>query len=104
MCWGRNSYGQLGDGTNRGGRAARPVDGLEQVISLATGGSHSCAVKNDGSTWCWGHNNYGQLGDSTTTQRRRPTRVMGLDAMVEVATVNGRQELRPSRRAHTNDC
>ena len=35
-------------------------------------GSHTTAIKTDGTLWTWGRNAYGQLGDNTTTDRSTP--------------------------------
>jgi len=43
---------------------------------VAAGGSHTCAIKTDGSLWCWGNNLFGQLGDRTNTDRNTPTQIM----------------------------
>jgi alpha-tubulin suppressor-like RCC1 family protein len=43
--------------------------------TVATGDSHTVAVKTDGTLWAWGFNGSGQLGDGTTTNRLVPVRV-----------------------------
>jgi alpha-tubulin suppressor-like RCC1 family protein len=43
--------------------------------SVASGETHSLAVKTDGTLWTWGWNGYGQLGDGTTTFRNAPVQV-----------------------------
>ena len=63
-CWGNNGSGQLGDGstTNR----TLPVDvvGLgSDVVAIAAGDSHNCALNTAGSVKCWGSNRHGQLGN-----------------------------------------
>ncbi|WP_438031177.1 hypothetical protein [Sorangium sp. So ce233] len=36
---------------------------------MSGGGGHTCALRDDGSTWCWGWNPYGQVGDGTRENR-----------------------------------
>jgi len=62
-CWGRNDYGQLGDGTTIDRPFPYSTVGIDNVVSISAGGSHTCAVKNDGKMWCWGKGDLGQLGD-----------------------------------------
>jgi alpha-tubulin suppressor-like RCC1 family protein len=70
-CWGNNELGQLGDG---GGELRSPVprvvlgpDGaapLSDIVQVAAGYSHSCALKVDGTAYCWGDDRYGELGQA----------------------------------------
>ena len=65
-CWGSNSSGQLGDGTNTAKDSPAEVPGLSSgVSSITAGGSSSCALLDDGSARCWGNNSSGQLGIRT---------------------------------------
>jgi hypothetical protein len=72
--WGSNSYGKLGvniSGTNR----LTPVTtfaGGTNWKQVTCGGSHTAAIKTDGTLWTWGGSNFGQLGDNTTTSRSTP--------------------------------
>lgn len=43
---------------------------------LASGGSHTAAIKSDGSLWTWGLNNNGQLGTFNTVNRSSPVQVL----------------------------
>lgn len=79
-CWGYNGYGQLGDGTTTDRTAPVDVVGLSgDVIALAAGQYHTCAVTSTGGVKCWGYNGYGQLGDGTTTDRSAPVDVVSLN-------------------------
>jgi alpha-tubulin suppressor-like RCC1 family protein len=82
LAWGGNSSGQLGDGTTSPRPSPVQVSGLgpaSSVISIAVGlGSHSLALKSDGSVVAWGANSSGQVGDGTTTTRVIPVQVSGL--------------------------
>ncbi|MDB4955639.1 MAG: regulator of chromosome condensation [Myxococcales bacterium] len=65
-CWGDNSYGELGDGTNSGTGPVK-VAGLSDVVDIASGYNHNCALRSDDSVWCWGENTAGQLGASPSS-------------------------------------
>ncbi len=78
-CWGSNSSGQLGDGSNAQQNTPVNVSGLTSgVVAIAAGGSFTCAVTATGGVKCWGFNSSGQLGDNTTTNRNAPVDVIGL--------------------------
>ncbi|RKH18967.1 hypothetical protein D7X74_08005 [Corallococcus sp. CA047B] len=78
-AWGRNDYGQLGDGLQDYRRPTPvPVHGLTGVVRIAAGESFGLAVKQDGSLWAWGLNSFGRLGDGTETLRLTPVQVQGL--------------------------
>ncbi|HTN51453.1 MAG TPA: hypothetical protein VML50_03545 [Anaeromyxobacter sp.] len=78
-CWGDNSRGQLGDGSNLPRFSPVLVRGLTSNIrSVSVGVSSTCAVTLAGKSYCWGHNDQGQLGDGTNTDRSQPVEVQGL--------------------------
>jgi Regulator of Chromosome Condensation (RCC1) repeat protein len=67
-CWGFNSSGQLGRGTESSpGRSfAEPVfvnrgERLDGVTQLLLGPKRSCAERGPGEFWCWGDNAFGEL-------------------------------------------
>ena len=94
-CWGSNGSGQLG--SSGGWSVATPTDvpGLDNVIALAAGNSHTCALIAGGGVKCWGSNYYGQLGDGTNNTRYAPVDVLGIaDAIAITAGASGTCALR----------
>ena len=85
MCWGKNKYGQLGDGSATDRSSPVEVSGLTNAQSIALGGGHSCALLTDGKVMCWGFNNHGQLGDGTTSARIFPVEVSGITTATSIA-------------------
>ena len=78
-CWGWNSEGQLGDGTQTDRLTPVDVSGLTSgAASIAAGSEHTCAVTTTGGLKCWGQNIYGQLGDGANIRQTAPEDVPGL--------------------------
>lgn len=99
-CWGSDSQGQLGAETTMVcpdllgilvpcSPTPVVVEGLAaEIISVTTGGAHTCAVSASGSLKCWGPNFMGQLGDGQAceTPCQTPVDVTGLGSgVVEVS-------------------
>jgi alpha-tubulin suppressor-like RCC1 family protein len=82
--WGLNTSGQLGITSLTSYSTPQTVT-LGNVSTVAAGGSHSLALKTDGTVWAWGSNAYGQLGDGTTIDRTSPVQVAGLSSVVSIA-------------------
>lgn len=103
--WGANYYGQLGAAPGadplfaalaamaQNSYRALPgiVDGLTDIVQIATSADTAYALKSDGSVWAWGEGEYGCLGDGTTANRARPSRVKLGAAVSQIAggLING---------------
>ena len=85
FTWGRNTHGQLGDGTTDNSNIPIEITGTEgtfpaltlgdKVIELSMGGAHSSALTSDGKVFTWGYNWIGQLGTGDTTDRHTPIEI-----------------------------
>lgn len=85
LCWGQNSFGQLGDGTFDYRSDLVEVTGITDAVAIAVGTRHSCAVLADTTARCWGEGFFGELGDGTSLQAATPVAVAGLSGIVDLA-------------------
>lgn len=90
-CWGWNSHGQLGSGSNLG-RDFSPVPvsvaGDRSLTTISAGNRHTCAVDIAGQAWCWGNDDSGQLGNGRkkTDDRFAPSAVVGAHSFATVSS------------------
>lgn len=77
-CWGKNSQGELGVGSNSNqtspaaisfgvGRSVKKL-----IMTKSSSYNTSCAILDDDTLRCWGYNAQGQIGDASTTDRNTP--------------------------------
>jgi alpha-tubulin suppressor-like RCC1 family protein len=89
QCWGRNTYGQLGNGTRDSTASAITVNGLRDATDIAVGIDFSCALRRGGTIACWGNNEDGQLGDGRGGRPGaiglRPVAVVGLRDVLQIS-------------------
>lgn len=73
-CWGANDLGQLGRGTTGAATSTPAAVGgaLTNVLQLAAGANHTCALTGAGAVRCWGANAAGQSGTGTATTSVNP--------------------------------
>ena len=86
--WGKNEFGQLGDGTTTLRATPAAVAGISGAVAVTAGFYHSLALLADGSMRAWGSNAFGQLGDGTTVQRSTPVQVQVLDGVTKIASTS----------------
>jgi alpha-tubulin suppressor-like RCC1 family protein len=77
LAWGRNDFGQLGNGTSTG--SDTPVNVTlpagRKVTQVRAGCSHTLALTSKGHVLAWGANDNGQLGNGSTASSDTPVRV-----------------------------
>jgi alpha-tubulin suppressor-like RCC1 family protein len=86
LCWGDNSFGQLGIGESSVPFSTTPVQAAvgHTFIGLSSGINHKCGLKSSGEVWCWGNNVQGQLGAGTGPNQYAPVRVSGAHVFVDI--------------------
>jgi alpha-tubulin suppressor-like RCC1 family protein len=85
-CWGRNTAGQLGDGTNVSKPDPKQVlpAGAQDWKEVAASGEYTCARRATGAVLCWGRNDNAQLGlGNVMTPVMTPTQVAGTFAAID---------------------
>ncbi|CAM5347291.1 chromosome condensation regulator RCC1 [Streptomyces tanashiensis] len=83
-AWGRNDFGQLGNGTTINRNTPQKVPGLDHVVAISAGCLHTLALTAEGTVKAWGHNNNGQLGDDSTEHSQVPVDTRHLDGARKV--------------------
>ena len=75
-AWGRNTEGQVGDGTNATPRTTPAVIASASWRAIAAGDEHSLAINSSGNVQSWGLDSSGQLGnDAAFTSSFTPVAV-----------------------------
>jgi hypothetical protein len=88
VCWGADSLGQLGDGSDTHGTSCNGANSCEPipvhvqipgdtVTQLGAGRSHTCALVGTGTgyVYCWGAGGAGQIGDELDEDQKSPVLV-----------------------------
>ena len=75
-CWGWGIHGRLGNGGTSDKTTPTLTSSLgtgRTAVALSSGGSHTCAILDNGAVSCWGYGNHGQLGNGGTSAKSTPT-------------------------------
>jgi alpha-tubulin suppressor-like RCC1 family protein len=88
QCWGGDPNGELGNGTS-GTDFTTPVTVqavggggmLTDVVAIAAGQYHTCALLASGSVACWGYNTVGELGTGNGTSSTVPVSATDLNTL-----------------------
>ncbi|MFA4917204.1 MAG: hypothetical protein WC560_11130, partial [Syntrophales bacterium] len=88
LAWGKNTNGQLGNGTTTDSAVPIQLSGLSSVTAVAAGNDHTAVLLSDGTLRAWGSNSNGQLGNGTTIDSAVPVQVSGLSSVTAVAAGN----------------
>lgn len=83
-AWGRNEFGQIGDGTSTTRSAPVVIDTVNSYILVSAGMHHSLAIRSDSTLWGWGRNTWGAIGDGTESNRTVPVQVGSADNWLSV--------------------
>jgi alpha-tubulin suppressor-like RCC1 family protein len=98
-CWGKNSDGEIGDGTRARKNVPTAVIGIRQDSQVAPGGSHTCAREPSGEVFCWGKG--GRLGTGNAQPSTIPVAVTGGQLFAAISSGRdhtcGRTDDEPSR-------
>jgi alpha-tubulin suppressor-like RCC1 family protein len=63
-CWGDNTVGQLGDGTDQPRAAPVKVAGGLRFTAISVGSGFTCGIATGQTAYCWGSGTGGQLGQA----------------------------------------
>jgi alpha-tubulin suppressor-like RCC1 family protein/signal transduction histidine kinase len=91
-CWGLNTNGQLGTGSNAPSSVPQAVSTTgvlagKTIKSISAGADHTCALASDNQVYCWGVNTNGQLGNNLTANSSSPVAV-SMSGLLAGKTVN----------------
>lgn len=76
FSWGTNGNGQLGINTVIDTYVPTQEATLStNWVTVSANGTHSLAIRSDGTLWAWGDNAFGKLGDGTTVQKNSPVQI-----------------------------
>lgn len=89
LCWGEDSFGQLGDGQNGYSYIPVLVAGLNTPLTSITAGRfHTCGLTSTGAVLCWGDGGEGELGSGVPNVSSTPILAFGLSGMPKAVSIS----------------
>jgi alpha-tubulin suppressor-like RCC1 family protein len=94
-CWGKNDFGQLGNGTNNNSSVPFAVNDAgvlagKTIVATSAGYNHTCVVDSVGQVYCWGYNSQGQLGNGASGTNNNPIPT----AVVTTGPISGKKVIK----------
>jgi alpha-tubulin suppressor-like RCC1 family protein len=86
--WGRNTAGQLGDGTAINRSSPVQTGSLTNWASVSSRQTTTMAITTSGALYSWGQGGYGNLGTNNTANRSSPVQVGSLTNWSKVSIAN----------------
>ncbi|XMB72031.1 leucine-rich repeat protein [Mycoplasmatota bacterium WC30] len=93
FMWGKNYYGQLGDGTTTYRSIPTEITSQfnlnesETIINVSLSYNYSLAITSEGRVFTWGYNCFGVLGDGTIIDRHTPVEITSQFNLSESETI-----------------
>ncbi len=84
-AWGKNKYGEVGDGTKTDRKAPVPLAGLENVVAISAGYDFALALLKNGTVEAWGYGGYGEIGTGSVGEQLSPAPVPGLSGVSAIS-------------------
>ena len=79
-AWGSRANGRIGQGAATGAQNTPIRVGILSItwVYMSAGGSHTVAIRTDGTLWAWGNNASGSLGDGGGAEQATPINITPL--------------------------
>jgi alpha-tubulin suppressor-like RCC1 family protein len=89
-CWGRNTAGQLGNGTTVSSPVPVAVSTSgalagKTLMQISAGADHTCALTINGRAYCWGDGTAGELGSNTAASSDVPVAVLSSQTFTQIS-------------------
>jgi alpha-tubulin suppressor-like RCC1 family protein len=87
-CWGRNDFGQLGDGSNVSRPSPTAVALGLKFSKISAMGDQTCAITSAGKAYCWGYGGQGGLGNGGRSNFNTPSPVNTTASFAQIAAMS----------------